>query len=302
MQTLSDSNRSQREATEHSAHGPWPFVTHREFILPDNSRLVWQSRRHRKRLILGEIKRLENLATRIMTGLWLPRELNWWIGLIFAVGSTLFILASALLIFPGLAAKVSLGSDAINRIFFAGSIPFTIAAYLQLFQAANAPPNPNAAHSDTKMSVLGWRPKDIGWLSCAFQFVGTLLFNVNTFDAMIPTLSWFQYDLVVWVPNLVGSILFLISGFLAFMEYCHGYWAWKPKEVSWWLVAINLFGCIGFMVSALLAVSLPSLPEEQLVFVSVCFTFQGAICFLVGALLMQIEATESANNVGVAEK
>jgi hypothetical protein len=37
---------------------------------------------------------------------------------------------------------------------------------------------------------FGWSPRDIGWLSCALQFIGTLLFNVNTFDAMLPDLSW----------------------------------------------------------------------------------------------------------------
>jgi hypothetical protein len=39
---------------------------------------------------------------------------------------------------PDLARMLSINSAAISRIFFVGSIPFTTAAYLQLFQAANA--------------------------------------------------------------------------------------------------------------------------------------------------------------------
>ena len=57
---------------------------------------------------------------------------------IFAVGSLLFAVASVLSLWPQLAAMCSLNSTAINAIFFAGSIPFTTAGYLQLFQAANA--------------------------------------------------------------------------------------------------------------------------------------------------------------------
>ena len=142
----------------------------------------------------------------------------------------------------------------VNAIFFVGSIPFTIAAYLQLFQAANAG---GWVASDSRVSkrhtAPGWRPNDIGWLSSAFQFAGTVLFNFNTFDAMLPSLNWIQQDLVIWVPNIVGSILFLTSGYLAFIEVCHAHWAWEFKSLSWWVVFTNLLGCVGFMVSAVFA-------------------------------------------------
>jgi hypothetical protein len=71
-------------------------------------------------------------------GLWQPRQLNWWIGVIFALGSFLFLLGSVLSLLPELAADWSFDGPAVNAIFLAGSIPFTLAAYLQLFQAANA--------------------------------------------------------------------------------------------------------------------------------------------------------------------
>ena len=192
----------------------------------------------------------------------MPGKLNWWIGTIFAVGSLLFALASVLVLLPGLASSWSIASPKINGIFFAGSIPFATAAYLQLFQAANAGHFPED-HPESKpgMNLLGWRPHDIGWLSCAFQFVGTIMFNFNTFDAMIPSLTWFDRDLVVWLPNLVGSILFLLSGYLAFGETCHAYWAWRPRSLSWWVVSVNLLGCIGFMTSAIFSIVLPRAGE-----------------------------------------
>ena len=163
----------------------------------------------------------------IRHGLWIPKDLNWWIGVIFAFGSALFAAGSVLTIGASLGQHQSLDP---NVIFFAGSIPFTTAAYLQLFQAANAgdpaQPDPSAPK---RRAVFGWKPLEIGWLSCALQFLGTLLFNANTFDAMLPGLGWLQQDLAVWIPDFVGSILFLASGYLAFGETCHTYWAWKPR-------------------------------------------------------------------------
>jgi len=223
----------------------------------------------------------------------MPQELNWWIGNVFAVGSVLFALGSVLSLVPALARAWALDTAQINAIFFTGSIPFTIAAYLQLYQAANArellPGSTDAAH---RRSFLGWRPHDAGWLSCALQFVGAVLFNFNTIDAMVPSLRWFEEDLVVWVPNIVGSILFLASGYLAFIETCHAHWAWKPDEISWWVVLANLLGCIGFMISAVFAIVLPGGPNVEAATMSVGFTLLGAIGFLAGSLLMLPEAGE----------
>jgi hypothetical protein len=110
---------------------------------------------------------------------------------------------------------------------------------------------------------------------------------------MIPSLTWFQQDLVIWAPNIIGSILFLASGYLAFIETCHTHWAWKPRSISWWVVFTNLLGCMGFMASALFAIVLPGLPNIEAVTVAVLFTLLGAIGFLVGSLLMLPEAISS---------
>jgi hypothetical protein len=217
----------------------------------------------------------------------MPQQLNWWIGTVFAAGSLLFALASVLSLSPTFARALSLDSTGINAIFFAGSIPFTIAAYLQLFQAANAGEFPcDESRSSRRPVLFGWRPHDIGWLSSALQLVGTILFNINTFDAMLPSLDWLQQDLAIWAPDFVGSILFLASGYLAFIETCHAHWAWNPKSISWWVVFTNLMGCMGFMISALFAIVLPGPPNIEAVTLAVLFTLLGAIGFLVGSLLM----------------
>ncbi len=258
--------------------GAWPFVTRRVFESADGTRRTWSSRHHRKGLLVRDVAAPERLGSVLLRCLWMPGQLNWWIGIIFALGALLFAMASVLSLSPTLAQAVSLDSMAINSMFFAGSIPFTTAAYLQLFQAANA-------DEIDRPRLFGWRPSDAGWLSCAIQFVGTVLFNFNTFDAMIPSLNWFHQDLLVWVPNIIGSILFLASGYLAFIEACHAYWAWQPGNISWWVVFTNLLGCVGFMISAIFAISLPTANPEAIT-ISIAFTLLGAIGFLAGSLLM----------------
>jgi hypothetical protein len=263
--------------------GPWPFVTRRVYQAADSSHLVWSSRHHRKGLLVRAAREAEELVVTLTSCLWMPQRLNWWIATVFAIGALLFAMASVLSLAPTLAREWAMDSTLINAVFFAGSIPFTIAAYLQLLQAANSS---EFSTGDTRTSLIGWRPHDIGWLSCALQLVGTILFNFNTFDAMIPSLNWFQQDLVIWAPNIVGSILFLASGYLAFIETCHAHWAWKPNSISWWVVFTNLLGCGGFMVSAMFSIFLPGPPHVDAVTLGVAFTLQGAACFLVGSLLM----------------
>ena len=253
--------------------------------------VVWSSRHHRKGLILPEVAEAVALTDRLWRAAWMVRSLNWWIGVVFALGAFLFALASVFILAPSLAATWKMTPAGINAVYFAGSIPFTTAAYLQLFQAANAgefaSQQPRVRQ---QVKVFGWQPGEIGWLSCALQFAGTILFNFNTFDAMIPSLTWFTEDLAVWIPNSVGAILFLLSGYLAFIETCHAHWAWRPGDLSWWIVLINLLGCLGFMASAMLSLVLPG-GSEVAATPAVAFTLQGAVCFFLGALLMLPEAT-----------
>jgi hypothetical protein len=275
--------------------GPWRFTTRRTYRLRDGSRAVWQSRHHRKRLPRAVPSEQAPPRAILLRSLWMPWHMSWWIGVVFALGSSLFLFGSVLSLAPSLARSCSLDASAIDTIFFAGSIPFSSAAYLQLFQAANAG---EVTRSGTPASrsilLLGWRPRDIGWLSCALQFGGTLLFNVNTFDAMRPDLSWLQRDLEIWIPDFAGSILFLLSGYLAFAEVCHARWAWEPASLSWWVTVINLLGCLAFMVSALFAFVPPRPPNLDAATISVAFTLLGALCFLVGSLLMLPEVAAPA--------
>jgi hypothetical protein len=270
--------------------GPWPFITRRVYRQENGKQVIWQSRHHRKQL-KPNVLRLIKIEKVLWQCLWMPKQLNWWIGLIFALGSLLFMLGSLFSLAPLLAKALSLQTTTVNALFFAGSIPFTTAAYLQLFQVANAGKlSAQSPHVFRRIIWFGWYPKDIGWLSCALQFIGTILFNFNTFDAMLNGLKWFEQDLTIWIPDFLGSIFFLISGYLAFIEVCHTYWAWQWGNLSWWVTFTNLLGCIAFMISACFAFVLPNSTNTEWVTLSLFFTLLGALGFFIGSLLMLPES------------
>lgn len=255
--------------------GATPFTSRRYYRTDDGDTVARTSRGHRKGLVSGA----ERYGPRVPSV-----ALNPWIGGIFALGASLFALGCVLQLYPPLAQTWSLSDFEVNRVFFLGSIPFSTAAFLQLYQAELAG-NFNSGATPSREGVL-WRLRNVGWLSCLLQFAGTLLFNVNTLEAMYPGATWWQQDLKIWLPNFSGSVFFLLSGYLAFIETCHRFWAWLPGDYGWWVAAINLLGCVAFMASACLAFSLPELLPEAVVELSAVFTLIGAVGFFVGALLL----------------
>ncbi len=223
---------------------------------------------------------------------WLVRDLNWWIGLLFAVGSLLFILGSVQTLCPILAAAAVINPV---HVFFAGSLPFTLAACLQVHQASNSSDFPVGDTVGTQSKAvrekwLGCRLSELGWWSCLLQLLGTLCFNFSTYQALHPGPNWFSEDIWVWLPNFVGSVLFLLSGYMAFAETCHGYWRFLPRNLSWWAVFWNFGGCISFMVSAFLAVLVSGTDSVFRLQASTWFTLLGAVEFFVGSMLLLPEA------------
>ena len=156
---------------------------------------------------------------------WAPESATWWTGCLFAAGSTCFALGAA----PGYVDAVGVGADAVT--FFVGSVFFTVAASLALAGAWSARP-----HAD--------------WWACVVQLVGTLFFNRSTFDAMIRNLSAAQANRLVWTPDALGSICFLVASGLAWNEIAHGFGPWQPRRLSWWIAGLNLLGSVAFGASA----------------------------------------------------
>jgi hypothetical protein len=259
-----------------AAKGASPFVSLRCYATETGDRFAIESRAHRKGLRGGQLEGSTRRSAAAM---------NTWIGVFFAIGAALFALGCLLLLLPSLADSWSLSTQQVNLVFFCGSVPFTLAALLQLLQAELA----GDFHNFGMRSGLSWRLHNTGWLACLLQFIGTLLFNASTWEAMYPGATWLQQDLDNWLPDIAGSILFLASGYLAFVETCHQYGAWLPENYSWWITSINLLGCIAFMGSACLALYLPHQLPPGFTDLSVFLTLVGALAFFVGAVMLPWE-------------
>ncbi len=203
----------------------------------------------------------------------------------FAIGSLLFALGAGVSLAPSRVDRLLLTQDQISVVFLMGSVLFTCAAYLQLIQSANAAPLSKPAEQSRSRYLIGWRPDDPGWIASITQFAGTLLFNVNTFDAWLGGGGWVRQDRLVWAPDVAGSLLFLVSGYLALVETSHNWWSWRPRSLAWWIVMVNFLGCVAFMISAVFAFVPPAGPSADIVTLSTAFTLVGSLGFLVGALL-----------------
>ena len=118
------------------------------------------------------------------------------------------------------------------------------------------------------------------------QFVGTLLFNLSTFEAMQDGLSTGQDDRIVWAPDLFGSAAFLISGVLGFQVANRAYRRAGGRGSGWTMSAVNLTGCVFFGISAVASYIVPSSGSILDLAAANWTTGLGALCFLIGALLL----------------
>jgi hypothetical protein len=199
---------------------------------------------------------------------------SWWIGLLFAVGATCFLVGPM----PGFVQLV--GSAVDGLVFFVGSLFFTAAAGLQWFQStrdADAWAARRRPWGELRSSPDWWA----GWWAGGIQFAGTLLFNRSTYDAMQAGFADVSYDRLVWAPDALGSICFLVAGLLAFRPVMGG-----RRDRDWWIAAVNLAGCVAFGFAAAASYVVPSSGTVIDLAASNALTALGALGFLIGAVLL----------------
>ena len=261
-----------------------PFLTGATFRRPDGRLVDWSSRRHRKHA---------SLLSRVRRGrehvLWAPHRVSWWIAVLFVVGSACFTFGPM----PWFLDLVGEHPDAL--VFFVGSLFFTSAAFLQWLETVNADVGP-ATPRRRRFRLASWEPTRVDWWSTGVQLVGTLFFNATTFRALSTATTAPEYDKVVWRPDLYGSICFLVSGYLAYVEVTHGLSRRPPATLEGWIVSVNFFGCLAFGVSAVAAYVVPTTGSAVDVAVANATTAVGGLAFLVGAVLL---LPEGARDEGV---
>ena len=211
------------------------------------------------------------------------------------IGASHFAIASAAALWPQGLLLDRIAPEQQGWIYFVGAVFFTSAGFLQWLEAHNndiAQLTRGGEAGPRPWRLFGWCPRNLGYLAALIQFIGTLLFNLNTSDALIAGLSREGQDLLVWTPDVLGSICFLVSSQFALMEVSHQAWSWQPRNLSWWIAIINLMGSAFFMASALAAFVVPGphLASPQLANLGTC---AGALCFLVAAYLLIPELFET---------
>ena len=217
---------------------------------------------------------------------WAPRAIGWWIGILFAVGATCFAVGAL----PGYLSAVGVVADAAT--FFVGSLWFTSAAFLQYLEVVNVDQDPPRADYRQKFRFLTFEPRRIDWWSTLVQFVGTLFFNVTTFFALSANLSVSQVDRLVWAPDTLGSLCFLVASGLAWVEVCHAFACWRLRSLSWRITALNLVGSVAFGVSAVASFVVATTGLPRNIMLVNLGTFVGALCFFFGAVLLLPERTQ----------
>ena len=195
-----------------------------------------------------------------------------WTGLLFVVGAALFALGVLLSLLPASPPLLSAVTYAIGAVFF------TAAATLQFVLARRELP-------EAERRSLPLRARTADWLAAAIQLAGTVLFNINTMDAVLTIGARPEVvDTEVWVPDIIGSLAFLISSTIAVVPEVRARRHSRVANASQRIAFLNLTGSILFGVSAVSALVLRSGTDVSLVWANIG-TFFGAVCFLVAAWL-----------------
>ncbi|MCD6014403.1 MAG: hypothetical protein K0R88_487 [Solirubrobacterales bacterium] len=199
--------------------------------------------------------------------------------MLFAIGSLCFFLGPL----PGFVQLV--GSAADGAVFFVGSVFFTAAALIQHLVSATADCAPSKI-GHARFRALTFQPRRIGWWATLIQLVGTVYFNVDTYRAMTQSFDTSQVDRLVWAPEALGSICFLISGLLAYLEVRGGGVRDAERTLEWRIAIVNLAGCVLFGLSTIASYVVPSTGDVLALAAANVTTSLGALCFLVGAVML----------------
>ncbi|WP_285563632.1 MULTISPECIES: hypothetical protein [unclassified Streptomyces] len=272
---------------ERTAEGAGPFTTRLTWRLDDGGTAVWESRRARKRGLLtvrGAGDRAPRSRRADSASVSRLRRLNAIAASAFAVGGGLFAFGAAV-------AQFGAGDATGAWIYFAGGLFFNTGGYVSLLQAVNAPRQDDGAGA---LAARRWRwwsyePGRIDWLSTFLLFVGTLVFGINLLSSLLQGLSVQQVNRLIWAPDLVGCSLFLVSGHLALVEVCHGRPGIRPRDLGWWIVAVNQLGSVLFMVAALADFTRPATASVLNDDIANWGTLTGALCFSAGGVLQHFE-------------
>lgn len=275
-------------ATDERADVAGPFITRISRPLSGGRTAVWESRRARKRgaVIIRSAANADDVHRHAgPTALSRLRRLN-------AISSATFVIGGAFFALGAAVAQFGSGSATTCAvIYFVGGLFFNTGGYTSLLQVINSPLPENGPHELVTPRWRWWsyEPLRIDWVSTFVLFLGTLVFGVNLTDSFLDGLSVRATNQLIWGPDMIGCVFFLVSGHLALVEVCHGRLRVRARDLGWWVVAVNQLGSVLFLVSALAAYTRPATGTPVNVAIANWGTLAGALCFVLGGVLQGFE-------------
>jgi hypothetical protein len=209
-----------------------------------------------------------------------------------AVAATAFVRGGSLFAIGAALAQAGSAPTLYCSVYLAGGIFFSTGGYATVLQSVNGP---REVGEDGRFLPRDWHwwanePQRIEWMSSFALFFGTIVFAINIVDSFIAGLGAAAENRLVWSPDMIGCLLFLISGALAMREIGPGLSFWRRhRDQGWWIVVINQLGSVLFLISAVASFVRPSSGEELAVGIANWGTLTGALCFAVAGAIQEFE-------------
>lgn len=198
------------------------------------------------------------------------------------IAATAFVIGGSLFCLGALLAQANIGGPRLaGVVFLAGGVFFTTGGYTSVLLVVNG--------SGGKWRWWSTEP-GLAWGSAVSLFVGTLYFGASLLAALIGDLTTAQEHRLVWSPEVVGCVLFLVSGHFALLQLRRDRREGRRETLDLWIAIVNQVGSGLFMVAAIAAFVRPSSGDELAVGIANWATFAGAACFAAAGVMQEFDA------------
>jgi hypothetical protein len=198
------------------------------------------------------------------------------------VAATAFVIGGSLFCVGALLAQAHIGGPRLaGVVFLAGGVFFTTGGCTSVLLVANS-----------RGGRWRWWSFELGrvdWASAFVLFVGTLYFGISLLAALIGDLTTAQEHRLVWSPEVIGCVLFLVSGHLALIQLRRERRQGRGSDLGWWIAVINQVGSALFMAAAIAAFVRPTTGDELAVGLANWSTFAGAACFAAAGIMQALQ-------------